>query len=202
MNVSWRNDGVKANGSWLLMWQHGRCHAPSTAHSLSLFLERLNAKVSWPIPSKWGKVHPRGDAIQPLSRKRGRGWRRLFHPISLHCALLSRGGTHRFTRTAASRDRPRACHSVLQHRIPTFPVGGRSSTLWLRTWTQTAWVRSLAPPLPADLGQGAKASAAASVQWGQGHRQPQEVFSENFRRYILCHEQFVLCPLVLLCLSF
>lgn len=95
-----------------------------------------------------------------------------------------------------------ACHSVLQHRIPTFPVGGRSSTLWLRTWTQTAWVRSLAPPLPADLGQGAKASAAASVQWGQGHWQPQEVFSENFRRYILCHEQFVLCPLVLLCLSF
>lgn len=171
--------------------------------SLAVFVPRetqCQGELTDPVEVRKSASQRRCD---PATEQKEGSWVKETFPSYLapSCASLTRRDTQVYA-PAASRDRLRACHSVLQHRIPAFPVGGRSSTLWLRTWTQTAWVRSLAPPLPADLGQGAKASAAASVQWGQGHWQPQEVFSENFRRYILCHEQFVLCPLVLLCLSF
>lgn len=136
------------------------------------------------------------------AEKRGHRWRRLFHPILLHCAFLSLIRTNRFMCTASSVKPLRACYLRAPTPCSYFSCWWGSSILWLRTWTQTAWVQSLALPLPDDLGQVAKASAAASVQWGQGHWQPQEVFSENFRRYILCHKQFVLCLLILLCLCF
>lgn len=55
------------------------------------------------------RLHPRGDTIHPLSRERGHRWRRLFHPILLHCALLSLVRTNRFMCTASSVNQLRAC---------------------------------------------------------------------------------------------